>query len=41
MKQILNTFYVQTQGTYLHLDLDTLKVAPGLERIGTFLSSAS
>lgn len=26
MKQILNTLYVQTQGTYLHLDHDTLKL---------------
>jgi CRISP-associated protein Cas1 len=26
MKQILNTLYVQTQGTYLHLDHETLKL---------------
>jgi CRISP-associated protein Cas1 len=26
MKQILNTLYVQTQGTYLHLDHDTLRL---------------
>jgi CRISP-associated protein Cas1 len=26
MKQILNTLYVQTQGTYLHLDHDTLEL---------------
>jgi len=26
MKQILNTLYVQTQGSYLRLDHDTLKV---------------
>jgi CRISPR associated protein Cas1 len=26
MKQILNTLYVQTQGTYLQLDHETLKV---------------
>lgn len=26
MKQILNTLYVQTQGTYLRLDHDTLKM---------------
>jgi CRISP-associated protein Cas1 len=26
MKQLLNTLYVQTQGTYIHLDHDTLKL---------------
>jgi CRISP-associated protein Cas1 len=26
MKQILNTLYIQTQGTYLQLDHETLKV---------------
>jgi CRISP-associated protein Cas1 len=26
MKQILNTLYIQTQGTYIHLDHDTLKL---------------
>ena len=26
MKQILNTLYVMTQGAYVHLDHDTLKV---------------
>ena len=26
MKQILNTLYVQTQGTYLRLDHETLKL---------------
>jgi CRISP-associated protein Cas1 len=34
MKQILNTLYVQTQGTYLHLDHDTLKL--DVERKTTF-----
>lgn len=34
MKQILNTLYVQTQGTYLHLDHDTLKL--DVERKNTF-----
>jgi CRISP-associated protein Cas1 len=26
MEQILNTLYVQTQGTYIHLDHETLKL---------------
>ena len=32
MKQLLNTLYVQTQGSYLHLDHDTLKLELGEER---------
>lgn len=34
MKQLLNTLYIQTQGTYIHLDHDTLKLE--VERITKF-----
>lgn len=26
MRQLLNTLYIQTQGTYLHLDTDNIRV---------------
>ncbi|MEW6422778.1 MAG: type I-C CRISPR-associated endonuclease Cas1c [Deinococcota bacterium] len=36
MRQLLNTLYIQTQGTYLHLDTDNIRVEVEREKKGMF-----